>query len=304
MRRGGSARRAVVVVVVVGRRRLGRGRHELARARVEVDVAPQLGREPRGEARVLLEAAGLAAGVRARERLEREAVAVVRRREAHVALGGREQPALRLGVVGREPALVAERAADRRVDVVERVAQLAVAVLGRQLELEHEPVELRDDEHERQVLAQRGAQQALALGDEALERVDDEHGAVGDAHRRGRLVGERDVARAVAQVGAVALAARVGRDVDTGVALIELARLLVRARVGRARRLGRVVVAVVRVEQRVDEQRLARVQRPSSATLRSSDGAPSSPRRNALAERAARRPARRRGRRGPRPSSA
>ncbi len=97
---------------------------------------------------------------------------------------------------------------DDGVHLVDHLAQLEVRVLRRDLELEHQPVELVDEEHHGQSLRHRRPDRPLSVEHHALHSVDDDERAVGEAEAGDHLVREVDVARRVDQVEEVVLLRR------------------------------------------------------------------------------------------------
>mmetsp|Transcript_43460 Transcript_43460/g.95114 ORF Transcript_43460/g.95114 Transcript_43460/m.95114 type:complete len:659 (+) Transcript_43460:316-2292(+) len=142
-----------------------------ARGGVQVDVAPQPARhcgrvEPRVEV-------GVDVGVR------REGEAGVEHRRGEDDRSG----------FRREARVRARRGGgDGAVHLLKHLTNLEVGVLRRQLELEHEPVDLVDAEHDGEALLHRVLDEALAVGHQALDHVHHEKHAVGQTKRRRHLV--------------------------------------------------------------------------------------------------------------------
>mmetsp|Transcript_51916 Transcript_51916/g.135484 ORF Transcript_51916/g.135484 Transcript_51916/m.135484 type:complete len:1224 (-) Transcript_51916:361-4032(-) len=228
---------------------------ELAGRLVEPEVAPQPLRELLGGE------AAVCVGVDGGEGVEGEGEAEERGGEDDVAQ-------LRVeGGVG--PARVSH---ERRVDLLDHVLELEVGVGGRQLELQDEPVDLVDDEHDGQPLLARLADEAVGVEHEAVHGVHHQQHPVCRARRRRHLVGEVDVAGSVEEVQHEGLALVVGQQHRHGHRLdAELPLLLVDAGVGVAQVLAPGPFALELVLQRraegvrlphqhIDEARLAAVE--------------------------------------------
>eukprot|EP00850_Spirogloea_muscicola_P018282 SM000166S02463 [mRNA] locus=s166:132546:136017:+ [translate_table: standard] len=186
---------------------------------VVVDIAPELAREA---LRVQRNAVDVA--VQLGKGGEREGPAGGGAGEGHVARGGFERRGLAAAVRGQQ-----------HVELLQRVPQLVVGVGRRQFELGDEAVHLVDDGDDGQALLQRVLDGALRADHGALDSVDDQQEAVGEAYGGAELVGEVGVAGRVHEVDEKVLAGAVGqrqrqrRGLDAYAAL-----LLVQARVSEA----------------------------------------------------------------------
>ena len=179
-------------------------------------------------------------GVHARELGERERPPVQAGREGHRALGRVDLHVAQLLVVvgGRE-----------HVDVLAVLDERDVHVLRRELELEEGAVELVHRDHGLDALAKGLAQHRLGLDAHALDAVDDDERAVGDAKRGSDLRREVDVAGrvdevddelgAIGQRGQLVVLLRLEEERDAGRLDRDAALLLILAGVGRAHVAGR-----------------------------------------------------------------
>jgi hypothetical protein len=95
---------------------------------------------------------------------------------------------------------------DDDVDRLDGALERLVEVLLGDLELEEGAVDLVDDDDRLDALGEGLAQDGLGLDADALDAVDDDEGAVGDAEGGGDLGGEVDVAGRVDQVDEEVLA--------------------------------------------------------------------------------------------------
>mmetsp|Transcript_46784 Transcript_46784/g.113976 ORF Transcript_46784/g.113976 Transcript_46784/m.113976 type:complete len:318 (+) Transcript_46784:2121-3074(+) len=241
----------------------GRGRLlKLARTLIKPKVTPQaLGELGGGEG------VGVRVRVDACELLEREGEPEERRGERDGAVLGREGRCVRR--VGRNEA----------VHLLNHVLQLEVGVLGRELELEDEPVDLVDNERDGLLLEACHLDHAIRVEHHPLHSINHQQKPVAYTHRGAHLVDEVDVPRGIHKGNGIRLPLAIRQQQRDRHRLdAKLALLLVDARVKEPQVLAHVPLLleraldhlpkVVRLPHKaVHEAGLPRVQVPRHAHI-------------------------------------
>ena len=101
---------------------------------------------------------------------------------------------------------------DDIVDILESVPYLVVRVDGLYSQLENEPVNLVDDESERETLLNSVTNEAFRVDHNSLDDVHYNHHTIHKTHRSGSLVNKIDVPGGVDKVDEVRLARCCGQD--------------------------------------------------------------------------------------------